>query len=94
MPRLLLFMELVMGVCALAAGSWPNRLALPLANASRGREKAPPGLFSDPPSDSLPSHFVWVMGVCAQSSGCLSCGLRSLLLALPVPRKTVPRTVF
>ena len=38
-------MELVMGVYALAAGSWPNRLALPLANAPRGREKAPLGLF-------------------------------------------------
>ena len=36
---------LVMGDYALAAGSWPNRLALPLANAPRGREKAPLGLF-------------------------------------------------
>ncbi len=34
-------------------------------------------------SASLPQHYVLVMGVSAQSAGCLPYGLRSLWLALP-----------
>ena len=84
-----------MGVYALAAGSWPNRLALPLANAPRGRKKAPLGLFlsalrlptTKSHKNSHPQGVAvfmeLVMGVSAQAAGCLPCGLRSFWLALP-----------
>ena len=61
-------LELVMEVCAQAAGNLLFELRSPWLALPGGGRKPHRG-FLCPPSDSLPSHFVWVMGVCALAAG-------------------------
>ena len=76
--RYLFVRVLVMRVDLQAAGSWPNRLALPLANAPRAAENCPPDSFL--PRLRLPSTALRA----GDGSLRASCGLLALWAAQPL----------